>query len=167
MRPIKVYKKGRTVRASSLNNPIILYLKLISHNRIEFLGLVDHALHLRHGGDAVAEIFHVVDLDKFCMQIGGNTMSQLIDGVNTGGLEQFGELACYAFDAEQVGMVRPLKNKFDCDTAFPSKSLAAFGSSRTLKQLFGSYDARLFKLPGTLITDTFDLVNFVSHNIQI
>ena len=74
MRPIKVYKKGRTVRASSLNNPIILYLKLISHNRIEFLGLVDHALHLRHGGDAVAEIFHVVDLDKFCMQIGGNTM---------------------------------------------------------------------------------------------
>lgn len=109
----------------------------------------------------------LVDGNKFGLEIGRNPVGEFLYGVYTGGFQQFGELPCHTFDAEQVGMVGPLKNKFDCDTAFPSKSLAAFGSSRTLKQLFGSYDAKLFKLPGTLITDTFDLVNFVSHNIQI
>ena len=53
----------------------------IGNYRIEFFGPVDHALHFGFGGDSVAKIFGIVDLDELSVKIGSYAMSKLLDSI--------------------------------------------------------------------------------------
>ncbi len=54
----------------------------------------------------------LVDGNKFGLEIGRNPVGEFLYGVYTGGFQQFGELPCHTFDAEQVGMVCPFQDEF-------------------------------------------------------
>lgn len=53
----------------------------------------------------MAEAFCLVHLDELRMEVGGHAVAQLLDGVDAGGLEQFGKLSGHTLDAEEVGVV--------------------------------------------------------------
>lgn len=166
MRPIKVYKKGRTVRASSLNNPIILYLKLISHNRIEFLGLVDHALHLGNRGHAAADMPGLVDFGELWLEVRGHAVAELLDSVYPGGLEQLGELPCHTPYAEKVGVVGPFENQGGRDARGLGECLAPPGGRCGFQQVVSGGDSGRFEFGGVSRPYTLDFDNLVCHNIK-
>ena len=66
-------------------------------------------------------MFLVVDLGDFFGKAGGVAAAKLLDGVDSGGLEQLGELRAYAGDAEQVGMIEPFEA-----SPMPSMSIIAY-----------------------------------------
>ena len=139
----------------------------IGNYRIEFFGPVDHALHFGFGGDSVAKIFGIVDLDELSVKIGSYAMSKLLDSIHSGSLEQFGKLSGDALDTEQVGMVSPFEDESLRDAAFFGEFFASFGSSGAFQQFFGRSHPKSFELPSIYFTDTFDLINFVSHHIRM
>ena len=97
------------------------------YHRGQFLGLDDHLLDLRSGGDAVAQALLAVNLDEAAMEVGRDAVAQLLAGVDSRSLKQFGELAGHPFDAEQVGVIDPFQHQFRGDYCGLRDFLPPFG----------------------------------------
>ena len=107
---------------------------LVSHLRLQFLGLVDHLLNLSHSRNTSADVELGVDLLELRLQVLCHTVTELLNGVDASLLEQLRELRTYAVDAEQVGMVGPAQNQLLADACGIGQLLAALGGSTLLEQ---------------------------------
>ncbi len=67
--------------------------------------------------------------------------------VYTGGFQQFGELPCHTFDAEQVGMVCPFQDEFGTDSRFVGKLGASARCGAHGEQVVGGFYSGLFEFP--------------------
>jgi len=74
---------------------------------LKSLGLLNHTFNLGERRHVVAEVFLVVYFHQTGLEVGCDTVAELLYGVDPCGLKQFRELACNTFDTEKVGMVGP------------------------------------------------------------
>ena len=84
--------------------------RLVCHSGLEFLGLVYHALQLALDRNAAAQVLFLVHLDELGCQVGGNAVTQFLNGVNACCLKEFGKLRTDAVNTEEVGMISPAQN---------------------------------------------------------
>ena len=93
-------------------------------------------------------------------------MGKLLYGVNTGSLEQFGELRADSADAVHVGVVGPFENEFLRNAGSLCKLFPALWSSAFLKKFLRSADACCNEFFGVGRSDAFYIDNLVSHSCQ-
>ena len=65
---------------------------LVFHHCRQLLSLVNHLLHFYNGRNTVGQILHGVYLFQLLLQVLGYAMLQLLDRVNTAGLQQLSKL---------------------------------------------------------------------------
>ena len=137
---------------------------LVGHLRLKFLGLVDHLLDLADSGHTATDVELGVDLLQFRLEVLGDTVTELLDGVDASLLQQFRELRTYAIDTEEVCMVGPTEDQFLADASGLSQFLAALGSSTLLEQFAHFVDTSGNQFLCVNVAYTFDVDNLVIHN---
>ena len=106
----------------------------------------------------------LIDLEHLGGKILGVAVLEFLDGVDAGGLEQFGELRAYAVDAEEVGVVDPGKDAGVVDAGRLFERLAAFGILAFLKQLIYGDDTCSNEFLCVHGADALNVDDFISHN---
>ena len=139
----------------------------VLHDGFHLLGLGNHLLDFLDSGDAVGEVLLGVHGLHLGVEVGGDAVAELLDGVHTGGLEQLGELAGDALDAEEVGMVGPLEDELLADARGLGGLLAAALGGALGQQVVRGLQTGGFQLGGVHVADAFDLFKLVCHNVLI
>ena len=152
-------------RPVSEGRPIIQHTGLVGHDSREFLGLIDHLLEFTGGRDSLGAVLFLVDLDHGLFEIGGIAVSEFLDGVDTSGLKQFGELGTDALDTEQVSVVDPGQDEVMTDTGCILEFLAALRALAFLKELRDGFDTGSDQFFSIHRTDALDVDNLISHSV--
>ena len=141
--------------------------RLISNNWFQFLRLSNHLFQFRKRRNTVAEVLFCIYFGYLGMEVGRNTVTEFLYGVYTSRFEQFCELSCNTVDAEEVSMVGPLQDKLFADACFFCQSSTALLGCTLFQQVFCSLYTGSLELFSIYCADTFDLFNFVSHNMSV
>ena len=136
----------------------------IGHQGLEFLCLLNHLHQFLDGGNAANKMLGVVGFLHLLCEVLGYAMTELLDGIDAGCLEQFGKLRTYALDSEQVGMVGPLQDELLADACLFCQGSTAFRSGTLCQQVLYLNDACLLELRSISLAYALDVDNLVSHS---